>query len=101
MCGGDRELKSLLDEVLKALAKLDARRLEEIALSCQALVRTEHGTAWRDPELRKTMAAFVRTIEATRANLAVLGGFGNRDAVRMEYRPLPGRVRAKVPHGND
>ena len=35
----DRELKGLVVEASRALARLDADRLEELALSCQALNR--------------------------------------------------------------
>ena len=37
--GGQPELKELVREASRALASLDAGRLEELALSCQALNR--------------------------------------------------------------
>ena len=48
------ELKELVVEASRALARLDTARLEELALSCQALTRDtearktqENGSSWR------------------------------------------------------
>ena len=74
------ELKQLVTEASRALATLDADRLEELALSCQALNR---GLAQKNPAARTAlarqareaagdMAVFGRVLEATRANLRVM-----------------------------
>ncbi len=75
--GSIRELKELVIEASRALARLDADRLEELALSCQALNRdlplpASPERAALAVEARAAageMAAFARVIEATRANL--------------------------------
>jgi hypothetical protein len=74
------ELKALVVEASLALARLDADRLEELALSCRALNRDL--SAWNAEErtemVRQTresapeMAVFERVLEATRANLDVM-----------------------------
>jgi hypothetical protein len=74
------ELRDLVVEASRALACLDATRLEELALSC-ALLNRELETA--DParrremgrqarEAQSDMAVFGRVLEATRTNLAVM-----------------------------
>jgi hypothetical protein len=74
------ELKALVVEASLALARLDADRLEELALSCQALNRDL--SAWSGQEraemargsreLTGVMAVFERVLEATRSNLDVM-----------------------------
>ncbi len=74
------ELKELVTEATRALARLDVARLEELALSCQALTRmpspkTEEEReefAQRARAARGEMAIFARVLEATRANLKVM-----------------------------
>jgi hypothetical protein len=78
-------LKELVVEASRALARLDADRLEELALSCQALNRdlVQSDLASRDEvdraalalesrEAEGDMAVFARVLEATRANLNVM-----------------------------
>jgi hypothetical protein len=74
------ELKEIVVEASRALAHLDADRLEELASSCQALNRDLPATTGvRDPELvaqaraaQGDMETFARVLEATRANLDVI-----------------------------
>lgn len=74
------ELKAVVVEASLALARLDADRLEELALSCRALNRDlSAGSAEKRAEMaRQTresageMAVFERVLEATRANLEVM-----------------------------
>ena len=105
-----RELKDLVVEASRALARLDADRLEELALSCQTLNRDltpvkaeqvselarQAGTAAGE------MAVFARVIEATRANLQVMNRLRELRAGRLEYRERqgPGWARAESSHGN-
>ena len=87
-------LKDLVIEASRALARLDAERLEELALSCQALNRD---LAHADAEARAAlareakeaagdMAVFARVLEATRANLNVMNRLRELRAGRLEYR---------------
>ena len=90
------ELKELVIEASRALARLDAGRLEEMALSCQALNRE---LALRDPAARamlacqareaaRDMAIFLRVLEATRANLSVMNRLRELREGRLEYSEL-------------
>jgi hypothetical protein len=74
------ELRDIVVEASRALAHLDADRLEELASSCQALNRElPSATGLGKPEmLRQARAAqtdmetFARVLDATRANLDVI-----------------------------
>jgi hypothetical protein len=74
------ELRDLVAEATRALAGLDAERLEELALSCRALNRDLEtaGPAWRNDMTRQArdaerdLAIFGRVLAATRANLGVM-----------------------------
>jgi hypothetical protein len=74
------ELKALVVEASMALARLDADRLEELALSCRALNRDLSARggeeraemAGQTRETTGEMAVFERVLEATRANLDVM-----------------------------
>src|SRR5580658_1959948 len=74
------ELKEIVVEASRALACLDAARLQELALSCQVLTRSLNPG---NPDQRRLlarqarnaegdMAVFARVLEATRANLSVM-----------------------------
>ncbi len=88
-------LKRVLAEASLALAHLDAERLEEMALSCAALVRDagrKRGDARNQcgSGLGKAMqeiAIFARVLEATRANLEVMHRLRPVPAARLEYGP--------------
>jgi len=80
-------------EASRALACLDAARLEELALSCQALTRArssedtgerEH-LARQAREAKADMAVFARVLEATRSNLNVMKRLRDLRAGRLEY----------------
>ena len=105
------ELKELVAEASRALAQLDAPRLEELALSCQALNR---GTASLEAEEKRElsrqtreaaadMAVFARVLEATRANLRVMNRLRELRAGRLEYseRQVRGGMGVESGHGND
>jgi hypothetical protein len=87
------ELKQLVREASLALARLDQARLEELALSCEALNRA---LAPADPGQRKEwarkardasadMAVFSRVLDATRANLSVVNRLRELREGRLEY----------------
>lgn len=94
------ELKQLVAEASRALATLDADRLEELALSCQALNRelmpadrtdapalalARQRVARQAREAEADMAVFDRVLDATRANLKVLRRLRDLRAGRFEY----------------
>jgi len=91
-------LKELVVEASRALARLDADRLEELALSCQALNRdlaqsdlAQGDAADRAALAREAkeavgdMAVFARVLEATRANLNVMNRLRELRAGQLEY----------------
>ena len=87
------ELKELVVEASRALARLDARRLEELALSCQALSRDletlkpeeRRDLARQAHEAGTDMAVYARVLDATRANRNVMRRLQELRAVRLEY----------------
>lgn len=94
------ELKKIVVEASQALALLDADRLEELALSCQALNRDlqNAGNAQRKELVDQVrdaageMAVFARVLEATRANLNVMHRLRELREGRLEYREAGLRV---------
>jgi hypothetical protein len=89
----DTSLKTLMLEASAALSRLDSARLEELALSCQALNR-ELPSLSRDKQMdlarqsRTTtaqMVAFKRILEATKANLDVMSRLRDLREGRLEY----------------
>ncbi len=120
---GRPKLKELVVEASRALARLDAERLEELALCCQALNRdlTDrdllHGEAadreamaQECKEAGGDMAVFARVLEATRANLDVMTRLRELRRGRLEYGEghskyggprAPGWMRTESGHGNN
>jgi len=105
------ELKELVCEASHALARLDTKRLEELALSCQALNRelVPSNSAARADQARQAreaseeMVVFARVMEATRANLNVMKRLRELRAGRLEYgeaqmRPWAGTVSGNGNH---
>jgi hypothetical protein len=88
------KLKETVAEASRALARLDAGRLEELALSCQALNRdlaeadkkTHQRLAVEFREAESEMAVFARVLDATRANLQVMNRLRELREGRLEYR---------------
>jgi hypothetical protein len=87
------ELKELVVEASQALARLDGARLEELALSCQALNKDiaplspdeRRELARQAHEAAADMAVFARVLEATRSNLKVMQRLRELRAGRLEY----------------
>src|SRR5215472_17988557 len=84
------ELRELVAAASVALARLDADRLEELALACRALnrdlardVRADFERQAR--EASREMAVFGRVLEATRSNLDVLNRSPERKRGGLEY----------------
>ena len=102
------ELKELVTEASQALARLDAPRLEELALSCQALNR--EAASFQAEEKRELsrqareaagdMAVFARVLEATRANLRVMNRLRELRASRLEYSERQARGWTGTESGN-
>jgi hypothetical protein len=104
------ELKDILVEASHALANLDADRLEEMTLSCAALVRAVDSESvdakdQLDSECReawKEMAIFMRVLDATKANLSVMHRLREIRAAQLEYgrEPVGSHVAAGSDHGD-
>lgn len=104
-------LKGLVVEASQALARLDAPRLEELALSCQALTRTLNPEdarvrkllAQQAHEAESDMAVFARVLEVTRGNLSVMSRLRELRAGRVEYteRQARGGTGEEERHGDN
>ena len=108
-CSEHPKLKELVVEASQALARLDADRLEELALSCQVLNRDLPGCNQAKLDQRKRlaiesreatgdMAVFARVLEATRANLNVMNRLRKLRASELEYRA--GRLEYSGPQAS-
>jgi hypothetical protein len=105
------ELKDLVVEASRALARLDADRLEELAVSCQALNRAlapgeeafRAAVSRQAREATAEMAVFAKVLEVTRANLNVLNRLRELRAGRLEYREEQLRewTRTESRHGDN
>ena len=99
---------SLLSEATRSLARLDADRLEELALSCAALIRDWEQSEGDDrqrlaldlAEARPQMDSFARVLEVTRSNLEVTARLRRAALVRAgsECALWAG---GRSPHGYD
>jgi len=87
------ELKELVVEASHALALLDAPRLEELAVSCEALNRNldsmgadeKRELARQAREAQADMSVLKRMLEATRANRNVMRRLREMRERRLEY----------------
>lgn len=86
-------LKELVAEASRALTHLDADRLEELALSCEALIRDlphlgaqeRARLASQAGEASRDMAVLIRILDVTRANLNVMNRLHDLHTGRLEY----------------
>jgi hypothetical protein len=84
----DPELKQMVAEASRALALLDADRLEELARACQALNRGHLESADLARQAREAageMAIFARVLDATRSNLTVMNRLRELHQGRIDY----------------
>lgn len=105
------ELKELVAEASRALARLDADRLEELGVCCQALNRelkagglaNQSALARQAHEATADMAVYARVLEVTRANLNVMHRLSELRAERLEYREprAQGWTGTESGYGND
>lgn len=90
---GHPELKELVVEASQALARMDCARLEELALSCEALNKADgpvlpdgrRELARQAREAVADMEVFARVLEATRSNLKVMQRLRELRAGQLEY----------------
>jgi hypothetical protein len=100
----DLEIREVVAEASRALARLDADRLEELALACQALNRDrgplelqsdgggKSGALARQArEAAGDMRAFRRVLDATRANLTVMRRLRRLREGHIEYSEAQAR----------
>ena len=90
----------LVAEAAQLLARLDVARLEELALSCQALNEDsspELQQALRDGSrsAARDMALLAKLLESTRANAAVMARLRKMHENRMEYAADLGSQRSE------
>jgi hypothetical protein len=100
----DPELKQIVSEASRALALLDADRLEELARACQALNRDHAVLAERAREARDAaggMAVFARVLDATRSNLHVMNRLRSLRMGATTYEPEPQAARWALPEATD
>lgn len=96
--GEQPALRNLVAEASRALALLDADRLEELVLSCQALNRDleamhagqRRRLACQAREATGEMAVLERVLGATRANLGVMRRLRDLREGRFEYGQAAG-----------
>jgi predicted double-glycine peptidase len=104
----DPELKQIVSEASRALALLDADRLEELARACKALNRDHLERAEMARQARDAacgMAAFARVLDATRDNLSVMNRLRALRMGEVSYETSAARpsgwALAETSHGND
>jgi hypothetical protein len=99
------ELKQVVAEASRALACLDADRLEELAGCCQALNRDLPPRAElrrQAQEAKAGMETFAHVLEATRANLGIMRRLRElRQGAAVYPDPKEGRHWAGDGHGNN
>ena len=99
------ELQQMVIRASRALAVLDADRLEELALCCQALNRdVEICRSEINPEIARQaraaageMAVFARVLDATRTNLNVMNRLRELRQSVLEYGQPRRAFRAPAP----
>lgn len=99
--GEQPALRKLVAEASRALALLDADRLEDLALSCQALNRNleamhagqRRALVCQAREAAGEMAVLERVLSATRANLSVVRRLRDLREGRLEYGQAAGWER--------
>lgn len=108
------ELKQIVQEASRALACLNADRLEELAAACQALNRdlesissssaSRADLARQVREATGDMAVFSRVLEVTRSNVSVMHRLRELREGRLEYREAVLRPKTlaltESTHGN-
>jgi hypothetical protein len=104
-CGVGFDVKQTLQEACRSLALLDADRLEELALSCQALnwrpIREDFAAHARvGSEARRDLAVLGCVLEATWANIGVMRQSHKSWESRLEYSPEDGSALSQPETSN-
>lgn len=104
-------LTELVAEASQALARLDATRLEELALSCLVLNRNMSLSSFEERcrlarqarEAASDMEVFARVLEVTRSNLRVMQRLRDLREGRVEYSEAQalGWAGAESGHGDN
>jgi hypothetical protein len=100
----DPELKQIVCEASRALALLDADRLEELARACQALNRDHMEHAERARQVRGAageMAVFARVLDVTRSNLHVIERLRELRMGAVSYEPRAASACRALPESGD
>jgi len=108
--GARPALREWAEEAWRALAHLDAERLEKLVASCNVLsldlasagAEERAALCCEAREAAGDMATFSRVLEATRANLAVMNRLRELRGERLEYgaEPARGWVGTEAGHGD-
>jgi hypothetical protein len=96
----DLGLKQIVSEASRALALLDAERLEELARACQALNRDQLERAEAARQARDAageMAVFARVLDATRTNMTVVNRLHASRQGAMFYEPAASEPTGWMP----
>jgi hypothetical protein len=104
------QIQEILQEATEPLVRLDADRLEEIALGCEELL-AECNTGNRtrryqinfdSRRVERDIGLFKRLLELTNANLTFLRGLSVMRGARLEYGRVPVNIcpTAEVEYGN-
>jgi hypothetical protein len=102
------ELRAIVVQAAQLLARLDVNKLEELALSCEALSNVpspgvQQALASEARATRRDMDVLAKVLEATRNNAAVMNRLRRMHESRKEYGGDAGS-QMKVPeaaHGHD
>jgi hypothetical protein len=100
----DPELKQVVREASRALALLDANRLEELACACRALRCDRMDPAELRRQAREAageMAVLARVLDATRANIHVMNRLKGLREGRLSYLEIDGGRIGEAADGND
>jgi hypothetical protein len=100
----DPELKQVVREASRALALLDADRLEELACACRALRCDSLDKLELRRQAREAageMAVLARVLDATRANLQVMSRLRDLREGRTSYAEIDGVRVEEAADGND
>lgn len=108
---GRPALRELVLEASRSLAQLDANRLDELAISCRALIRDVEPSksvgrgclASEVSDAAREMVAFARVLDATRANMRVMRQMMEFQKELPEYGPVAGEgwLATETKHGDN
>lgn len=108
---GGPALRELVLEASRSLARLDAKRLDELAISCRALSRKldtsrfgeGHWLASEAGYATRELVALAHILDATRANMRVMRQLTKFQKELPEYGPIAGKggPATETKHGDN